>query len=185
MAHSDPGTIKIIREQLDSGATEYVLHIDGGPRAKMWDIGGKLELEILTAGTFPINEIHVMILGLQRLIAVGERLDFEGESTQKPDVERLLHEPTIEEIEMATKAKAKKAKKVAAKVAKKSGEEKAPRESASQMFCDLIMAGNLTDDKIFEKVQTKFGLDDKKRSYVAWYRNKLTKNGKKPPAAKE
>lgn len=56
--------------------------------------------------------------------------------------------------------------------------------SAAQRFQDLIMAGKLTDDKIFETVQKEFGLDDNKRSYVRWYRNKLTKDGKNPPAAK-
>jgi hypothetical protein len=83
---------------------------------------------------------------------------------------------------MATKKKAAKAKKTAAKDRVKSGEK---RETAAALFCDLIMAGNLTDDKIFAKVKDKFGLDDKKRSYVAWYRNKLKKDGKKPPEAKE
>jgi hypothetical protein len=188
MADSNPETIKIVRELLDGGTTEYTLRIDGGPRAMMWDQGGKITVEILTAGAFPINEARVMILGLQRLMAVSERLDFEGESILKPDVERLLDNLTDGEIAMATKAKQVKAKKVAAKVAKKTaskGGEKAPRESAAGMFCELIMAGNLTDDKIFEKVQAKFGLSDDKRKYVAWYRNKLTKDGKKPPAAKE
>ncbi len=63
----------------------------------------------------------------------------------------------------------------------KAGEK---RESAAQMFQDLIMAGKLTDDQIFEKVQEKFGLDEKKRGYVKWYRNHLKKQGKNPPEAK-
>jgi hypothetical protein len=65
--------------------------------------------------------------------------------------------------------------------AAKSGEKK---ESAAQMFQDLIMAGKLTDDQIFAKVQEKFGLDEKKRGYVKWYRNHLKKLGKNPPEAK-
>lgn len=68
------------------------------------------------------------------------------------------------------------------KAAKEPGERK---PSAANMFKDLIMEGNLTDAKIFEKVQKAFGLDDNKRSYVKWYRNDLTKKGMKPPAAKE
>lgn len=60
----------------------------------------------------------------------------------------------------------------------------AKRESAAQMFQDLIMAGNLTDDQIFEKAQERFGLDEKKRGYVKWYRNYLKKQGKNPPEAK-
>ena len=56
--------------------------------------------------------------------------------------------------------------------------------SAAQMFQALIMAGELTDDEIFDQVQAAFGLEDKKRSYVKWYRNNLTKQGKNPPEAK-
>lgn len=57
-------------------------------------------------------------------------------------------------------------------------------KSAAQMFQDLIMAGKLTDDEIFSAVKEQFGLDDKKRSYVGWYRNKLKKDGQTPPEAK-
>jgi hypothetical protein len=56
--------------------------------------------------------------------------------------------------------------------------------SASQMFQDLIMGGELTDDEIFAQVKEAFGLDDKKRSYVTWYRNNLKKKGENPPEAK-
>lgn len=86
----------------------------------------------------------------------------------------------------ASKAKAKKqpaakpekvAKpKAAAAAVKPSGEKKL---TASTMFKELIMEGKLTDDKIFEKVQAKFGLDDSKRNYVKWYRNDLKKKGVK------
>lgn len=82
-----------------------------------------------------------------------------------------------------TKAKAAPAKVAKAPVVKKDAGEKKP--SAANMFKDLIMEGKLTDDKIFEKVQKEFGLDDNKRSYVKWYRNDLTKKGLKPPVAKE
>jgi hypothetical protein len=74
-----------------------------------------------------------------------------------------------------------KAAKPAKAPAEKAGEK---RESAAQMFQDLIMAGKLTDDQIFEKVQEKFGLDEKKRGYVKWYRNHLKKLGKNPPEPK-
>lgn len=73
------------------------------------------------------------------------------------------------------------ATKTAKAPAEKTGEK---RESAAQMFQDLIMAGKLTDDQIFEKVQEKFGLDEKKRGYVKWYRNHLKKQGKNPPEPK-
>lgn len=67
------------------------------------------------------------------------------------------------------------------KVKREPGEK---RESAAQMFQDLIMEGKQTDDQIFKKVQAKYGLDDSKRGYTKWYRGKLIKDGKKPPAAK-
>ena len=58
------------------------------------------------------------------------------------------------------------------------------RETPSQLFQELILEGKLTDAEIFAQVRSKFGLDDKKKGYVAWYRNYLTKQGKNPPAAK-
>lgn len=81
----------------------------------------------------------------------------------------------------AKSAPAKTAKTAAAKPAAKAGEKKM---SAAQMFQDLIMQGKLTDDQIFEKVQAQFGLDEKKRGYVKWYRNHLKKQGANPPEAK-
>jgi len=75
----------------------------------------------------------------------------------------------------------KPTKAATSKPAAKPGEKKM---SAAQMFQDLIMEGKLTDDKIFEKVQEKFGLDEKKRGYVKWYRNHLKKQGANPPEAK-
>jgi hypothetical protein len=108
---------------------------------------------------------------------------------------------TPKEIQMATakKASAAKTEKPAAKsaaakpAAKKTAakasadgapEKKVPAETAAALFKQLIMDDKLTDNKIFEKVQAKFGLDDNKRSYVAWYRKDLTKKGMNPPDAK-
>src|SRR3546814_12706911 len=111
---------------------------------------------------------------------------------------------TNENIEMATKKKAaraaslvKTAKKTSAKkttdakpakadkpAKKAAGEkkERAPRgPTAAAKFQELIMEGKKTDDQIFAAVQKEFGLDDSKRSYVQWYRNYLTKQGKNPP----
>jgi hypothetical protein len=177
MAASNPETIKIVREK-DGGATIYQLYIDGSPRARLTHTEkGGVSLEIQFAGDFSWSESRVQIMGLVKLAEVGDRL-----VSDTTDVKQLLHTPTTEEIEMATKAKNVKAKKKASKERKVSGEK---RETAAAMFCDLIMAGSLSDDKIFAKVKEKFGLDDKKRSYVAWYRNKLKKDGQKPPEARE
>lgn len=114
---------------------------------------------------------------------------------------------TKEDIDMATKKKAARAaapvktakkasKKTAApkaekpakapKAAKGEAKERKPRgPTAAQKFQELIMEGKKTDDQIFAAVQKEFGLDDSKRSYVKWYRNYLTKQGKNPPPAKE
>lgn len=98
---------------------------------------------------------------------------------------------TQKEYDMATKKAAAEAveKPAKATTAKAKPEPKAKsstggkKPSAAQRFQELIMAGKLSDDKIFETVQKEFGLDDSKRSYVKWYRNHLTKQGKNPPAA--
>jgi hypothetical protein len=89
------------------------------------------------------------------------------------------------EREMATK---KRAEKIAVRSGVSGGaEKKVPGEkkaTAANMFKTLIMEGKLTDDQIFKKVQDKFSLPDKKRAYVAWYRNNLKKSGEKPPEAR-
>ena len=69
-------------------------------------------------------------------------------------------------------------------VKKRSKKSSNTYSSAAQMFQGLIMEGKLTDDEIFEQVQAEFGLDDKKRGYVKWYRNNLKKKGENPPEAK-
>jgi hypothetical protein len=80
------------------------------------------------------------------------------------------------------KLKALNEEKKAARAAAGPKEKKA---TASSMFCDLILEGKQTDDQIFAAVQKAFGIDDSKRSYVGWYRNKLRKDGSNPPAAKK
>ncbi len=57
--------------------------------------------------------------------------------------------------------------------------------SAAQRFKDLIMDGKLTDNQIFEKVKAEFGLDEKKRGYVKWYRAHLKKSGMNPPEVQQ
>jgi len=93
---------------------------------------------------------------------------------------------TKEESEMAQKKKSVTVPKASTKSSKPKAEKTpgAPRgPSAASMFKELIMSGKLTDDQIFKKVQDTFKLDDKKRSYVAWYRNSLKKAGEKVPEA--
>ena len=96
--------------------------------------------------------------------------------------------PKTKEIKAAPKAKIAPTKKaVPKKAAAKKRAAKAPvgeYTSAAKMFQGLILEGKLTDDETFAAVQDQFGLDDKKRSYVGWYRNKLKKDGQNPPEAK-
>lgn len=137
----------------------------------------------------------------QTLGATKEAMEYLGQviNVSKQELEMATaKKQTTAEKPAATKAakpaakkaapvKTAKAEKPAAKAAKpaakpaKAGEKKM---SAAQMFQDLIMAGKLTDDQIFEKVQAEFGLDEKKRGYVKWYRNHLKKQGQNPPEAK-
>lgn len=101
-------------------------------------------------------------------------------TAEKPAAKPAAKKAAPAKVTKATKPAVTKAAKPAAKPAK-AGEKK---PSAAQMFQDLIMAGKLTDDQIFEKVQAEFGLDEKKRGYVKWYRNHLKKSGANPPEAK-
>ena len=133
----------------------------------------------------------------QTLGATKEAMDYLGQviNVSKQELEMATAKKQTTAEKPATKPATKKAAPVktakvakpAAKVAKpaakpaKAGEKK---PSAAQMFQDLIMAGKLTDDQIFEKVQAEFGLDEKKRGYVKWYRNHLKKQGANPPEAK-
>lgn len=105
---------------------------------------------------------------------------------KKKDTAKATEEKKAPAKAASKKAPAEKpAKKTASPKAEKPAKEsKAPRETAAQMFQDLIMAGKLTDDQIFAKVQEKFGLDEKKKGYVKWYRNHLKKQGKNPPEPK-
>ena len=59
------------------------------------------------------------------------------------------------------------------------------RETAASEFKRLILEDKLADTEIFKAVQKKFGLDDKKRGYVSYYRSELRKNGLSPPPKKQ
>lgn len=133
----------------------------------------------------------------QTLGATKEAMDYLGQiiniSKQELDMATAKKQTAAETpvakpaVKKAAPTKTTKVEKPATKAAKpaakpaKTGEKK---PSAAQMFQDLIMAGKLTDDQIFEKVQAEFGLDEKKRGYVKWYRNHLKKQGANPPEAK-
>jgi hypothetical protein len=114
-----------------------------------------------------------------------------GTSEAMAALSTLVH-VTTEEREMATKKAATtniaKHTPVKTSVAAKKVGAKTPRvngASPAAYFRELIMKGGQPDSKIFAAVKAKHNLDDSKRSYVAWYRNQLKKQGKNPPAAIE
>ena len=148
---------------------------------------------------YPVEKACQLFLNYSRTIgATKEALDYLGQviNVSKQEFEMATKKqqaaPQSEE-KQTTKSRreangaekpttTKPTKAAAAKApAAKAGEKK---PSAAQMFQDLIMQGNLTDDQIFEKVQAEFGLDEKKRGYVKWYRNYLKKQGMNPPEPK-
>jgi hypothetical protein len=134
----------------------------------------------------------------QTLGATKEAMEYLGQviNVSKQELEMATaKKQTSAEKPAATKAakpaakkaapvKTTKAEKPAAKATKPASKPGEKKPSAAQMFQDLIMSGKLTDDQIFEKVQAEFGLDEKKRGYVKWYRNHLKKSGANPPEAK-
>lgn len=65
----------------------------------------------------------------------------------------------------------------AATTQKNTGSIKTGKQSAAQMFRDLILTGSYDDDQIFKMVQKEYGLDDSKRNYVAYYRRELKQKG--------
>lgn len=55
---------------------------------------------------------------------------------------------------------------------------------APNLFRELIMSGKWTNDQIFAKVREKYPMDDKRFTYVNWYRNQLKKEDMNPPPPK-
>ncbi len=112
------------------------------------------------------------------------------------ELEALVPITTRERDEIMSTKKTKKAEaprvagavgnvKNPAKGKKATGEAK-QRSGAAATFREMIMAGKLTDDQIFVEVRKRHpDVTEDKRHYVAWYRNQLKKQGKKPPAAKQ
>lgn len=147
---------------------------------------------------YPIEKAAQLYLGYSQIIgATKEALNYLGQvinisdeemkmATTKKTVAASAAEKKTAAKEPKTKpvqaAKEPKAKPVATKPpVAKTGEKK---PSAAQLFKDLIMAGKLTDDQIFERVKNEFGLESNKRAYVNWYRNNLKKQGLNPPEPK-
>lgn len=154
-------------------------------------------------GDYPVERAAVLYVQYSHSIGASrDALDHLGQFTKltAKDIEMATKTPSAKTGKPAASASAK-AGKPAAKKATTPKEPGAPRENASQMFRDLIVAqskgeNTYDDDKIFALVQKKYGLDDNKRSYVAWYRSDAVRKGlmkapakaakaEKAPAAKK
>lgn len=176
----------------------------GGDRVGVLQQNGeKLAINFLVAGTFQWQEAKSFVEALAKLVVVGDTIlggaDLASLVTKIEDSEMASKKKLVDAKKAARDAmhahgKAVKAEKATAaakpvkvkEVAAKTDKEPRTRgDTAGAMFQELIMAGKLKDDDIFAKVKEKYGLDDKKRSYVAWYRNKLKKDGKNPPESRE
>jgi hypothetical protein len=132
----------------------------------------------------PIKAAAHMVKSMKLVGADDETIDELGKLVKITNEEREMAKKQLPSAKMGEKAalKAKTPKKE--KVAKGEKGERAPRNSSANRFKELIMIGKYTDDEIFEKVQSEFGLASDKRKYVAWYRNWLKNNGKNPPDKK-
>lgn len=152
---------------------------------------------------YPVDKACALYLGYCKILGASEEVmkylsqavkvtkeDIEMAVTKKKSRVKSKEAPDSNEPKAKVKAKAKaKAKKSPAEKVKKEPKKRVSSssgeyKSAAAMFKELIMEGKFTDDEIFQQVQQEFGLDDNKRSYVKWYRNKLTKEGQNPPEPK-
>ena len=134
----------------------------------------------------PVKACEAYLSYGRYLKASKEALDVLGKLINVPHKGELLMPHSQEELRRMNQRAAATTAAAPAKVKPKptapaKAKSDKPRESASQLFKALIMEGKLTDDQIFTKVQLKYGLDAKKRGYVAWYRNYLKKQKKNPP----
>ena len=169
--------LDLLETSAQSFDARYKMHVTDHPA----DHAAKLYVRFakeLGASREAVNCLaHLTPISTQEAnMAVARRNKLEEQKTTKPT------KPTKVKAEKPAKVKAEKPAKVKAEKPAKVKKERG--ETAASMFRRLIMTGKLTDDKIFQQVQEKFGLDDSKRGYVTWYRNDLTKKGENPPTAK-
>lgn len=111
------------------------------------------------------NKSKTVVRVNQTVKAVGEIIRFDSIKEAEDYAAELAGQKVDRPVAVRTgKAIVEKGRKVSG-------------DSAASMFRRLILAGGLTDDEIFKKVQEKFGLADNRRSYVEWYRKELQKKG--------
>lgn len=202
IACRDFNSYTCIQVNRDNGRVKYIPLDVGESLRVLKTSSAEFDQRYKPMVNYPIDRAVQLYLGYSRGIGITkEALDFLGQVVNVPNKELLMattskrqavagakKEKRVETARRATNGATKPTKAGRRNVDPVAKPVKAPpgekRESAAQMFQDLIMEGKLTDDKIFAKVQDKFGLDDGKRGYVKWYRNHLVKQGKKPPVAK-
>lgn len=173
----------------DDQAQFIPLNYDNGLELESMPAKEFVKLYPIAMDDYPVERAAALYVQYAHSIGASQKaLDSLGHFVKlsAKDIEMASQKPAAKAAAKVAKAPADKAVKAtkAEKSVTVKKEPGAPRESAAAMFKALIMEGRFTDDKIFEKVQAKFGLDEKKRPYVAWYRNDLIKKGETPPAAK-
>lgn len=125
-------------------------------------------------------DVKLTRLKLQQVKLLDGKAAKPADDTPPWDVD----EPSVDNPKQTKKGKTAMARqpKTAVKVPSSSattntGSIKQPRRTAASAFKDLILTGQYSDDEIFATVQKEFGLDDSKRSYVAYYRRELKNKG--------
>lgn len=135
-----------------------------------------------------VGATHEVIDYLSQIITVTEedRTMATSKRSEKPAPKKKAVKSESKPKRQRRAKKTVEEKPTSKRASRRTKKVESPTEykSAAAMFQGLIMEGQLTDDEIFEQVQSAFGLDDKKRSYVTWYRNNLKKKGENPPEAK-
>lgn len=179
-------------QRLQAALAKYGLHLGGNAEANYRDLRDAwLECldEAVSAVTGKVIKHQtkqeafaalVPQIQMKKLVVFPNTVPAETAAPPATATSKKTAQTEDEDTTMATKktsstkkkAAPKKATPVKAKTTAKSGTQK---ESAAAMFKRLITEGKLNDDQIFAQVQKAHGLDDSKRSYVAWYRRDLAK----------
>lgn len=130
---------------------------------------------------YPTGRAAALFVGFSQVVG--------GTTEALTELAKLINVSDVEKKMSSEKLATNKSTKTVTKTLKSShGDVKVdvarkPRDSAAAMFKALITEGGITDAEIFAKVQKAFGLDESKRTYVAWYRNQLRKSGVDVPDA--
>jgi hypothetical protein len=183
--HIVKGCTKPVLEIRRSSSTVTYVSRTSGPLS-METMGvdefGKMAQPVLNYPSGRAAQLYVRFA--TQLGANNEVLDALGEMVSITQEDR---DQALIRLNPKFKGSMKQTQKAIAEEAAKKARYKSTRRvknTAAQMFRNLIMDGSMTDDEIFAKVQKAFGLDDSKRRYVAQYRSNMRRDGLNPPRSK-